>query len=204
MDGLYPFVKNTMPFSILPAVLCGALPSPSFQPHIPDKSPRYFSYLLSSPSDPRVPPGLSYHLGEIWLKELEKVTAVVTATKPVPMKLVLAPFLTLVAKTPNKATCQQIQASLIDPLLSALSPPTSSDESPPPKRSKPGSPQDNLPNLLANSCLSPQDEPSNRRQLWKGVLEYIFEVASQGDSRDSNRKRLYAICNANIDEGDNV
>jgi hypothetical protein len=34
------------------------------------------------------------------------------------------------------------------------------------------------------------------------VLEYIFEVASREDSKDSNRRKLYAICNANLDEAD--
>ena len=120
------------------------------------------------------------------------------------MGLVLAPFLTLAAKTQNKVTYEQIQANLIDPLLSALSPtPGSADQLLPPKRLKASPTQDDLPNLLANSCLSPQDEPLGRNQLRKGVLEYIFEVASQEDSRGSNRRKLYAICNANIfEDGD--
>ena len=148
-----------------------------------------------------MPPGLSYHLTEIWLTELGKASAIATAQKPVPIKLVLTPFLTLAAKTQNKVTYQQVQANLIEPLLSALSPsPGSADEPPPPKRLK--ATQDDLSDLLANSCLSPQDEPSDRNQLRKGMLEYIFEVASREDSRDSNRRKLYAICNANIDEDD--
>ena len=121
------------------------------------------------------------------------------------MKLVLAPFLTLAAKTQNKVTYEQIQANLIDPLLSALSPPPGSAEQlPPPKRLEANSTQDDLPNLLANSCLSPQDEPLDRSQLRKGVLEYIFEVASHEDSRGSNRRKLYAICSVNIDEDDDA
>lgn len=140
-----------------------------------------------------MPAGLSYHLSEIWLTELEKATAVAAAQKPVPLKLVLAPFLRFAAKTPNKVSCQQIQANLIEPLLSALSLSPGSDAS---------STQGDLPSLLANSCLSPQDQPSDRSLLRKGVVEYIFEVASQEDSRDSNRRKLYAICNANIDEDD--
>ena len=172
---------------------------------IADKSLRYLSCWLYSSSDSRVPPGLSYHLSEIWLTELGKASAVATAQKPVPMKFVLAPFLALAAMTQNRVTYQQIQANLIDPLLSALSPPPcSADLPPPPKRLKATATRDDIPDLLANSCLSPQDGPSDRSQLRKGVLEYIFEVASQEDSRDSNRRKLYAICNANIDEDDDV
>jgi hypothetical protein len=41
-------------------------------------------------------------------------------------------------------------------------------------------------------------------QLRKGVLEYMFEVASREDTKDSNRRRLYVICKANFDEDDDL
>ena len=162
--------------------------------------PHFYSPLYS-PSDPKVPPALSYHLSEIWLTELNKVSASASGSntrKPVPLKLVLAPFLTLAAQTPNKVTYQQLQANLIDPLIGFLSPP-GPDES-----SKAGGTCDNFSSLLTNSCLSPSDQPLDREQLLKGVLEYIFEVASREDSKDSNRRKLYAICNANLDEDDDA
>lgn len=152
------------------------------------------------PSDPRMPQGLSYHLTEIWLPELDKASA--DSTTAVPLKLILDPFLSLAARTPNKVTYQQVQTNLIDPLLSALSPPPESDEPPKPKRPKTNHTDDAFPHLLANSCLSPSDEPLDKSQLRKGVLEYVFEVASQEDTKDSNRRKLYAICKANVDEGD--
>ena len=155
---------------------------------------------LHSPSDPRMPQGLSYHLAEIWLQELDKASA--DSTTVVPLKLALDPFLSLAARTPNKVTYQKVQTNLIDPLLSALSPPPESDEPPKPKRPKTNHAEDAFPHLLANSCLSPSDEPLDKSQLRKGVLEYVFEVASQEDSKDSNRRRMYAICKANIDEDD--
>ena len=166
---------------------------------------RRFYSPLHSPSDPRVPPALSYHLSEIWLTELDKVSASASASntrKPVPLKLVLAPFLTLAAQTPNKMTYQQLQANLIDPLIGALSLP--GPDEPLPGRSKAGGTCDDFPSLLTNSCLFPSDEPLDRGQLLKGLLEYVFEVASREDSKDSNRRKLYAICNANIDEDDDV
>ena len=167
---------------------------------IADKSLRY-----RSPSDPRAPQGLAYHLTETWLTELEKALAAVASQKPVPMRLVFEPFLTFAAKTPNKVTYKQIEANLVDPLLTALAPsPVLTDELPQSNRLKTSSGGDDLPNLLANSCLSPQNEPLDRSQLRKGLLEYIFEVASQEGSRDSNRRKLYAICNANINEDDDA
>lgn len=161
---------------------------------------------LYSPSDPKVPPALSYHLSEIWLTELDKASASASGSntrKPVPLKLVLAPFLTLAAQTPNKVTYQQIQANLIDPLLGALSQP-GPGEPPLPEPSKADGTCDDFPSLLTNSCLSPSDERLDRGQLLKGVLKYLFEVASREDSKDSNRRKLYAICNANLDEDDDV
>ena len=174
-----------------------------YPPRSADKSPRPPS--LHSPSDARVPPGIAYHLSEIWLTELDKACVSASAAaprKPVPLMSVLAPFLTLAAQTPNKVTYQQIQTNLIDPLLAALSSPPDSDESPLPKGPKRNSAQDDFSGLLTNSCLSGSDQPLDRSRLLKGVLEYIFEVASREDSKDSNRRKLYAICNANLDEDD--
>ena len=207
MNGHRPSVRNTIPFSVPLAVRYGESAGlVRFRRHkIADKSLRYLPCSLCSPSDPRVPSGLSYHLSEIWLTELDKASAIATTQKPIPMKPVLAPFLALAARAQNRVTYQQIETNLIDPLLSALSPPPGlADQPPPPKRLKASSTRDDLPNLLANSCLSPQDEPSDRSQLRKGVLKYIFEVASQEDSRDSNRRKLYAICNANLDDDDDA
>ena len=155
--------------------------------------------LFPSPSDPKAPQGLTYHLTEIWLPELDKASATFTAQKPVPFRLALAPFLALAAKTPNKVTTQQVQADMIDPLLSALSPLPEPDEPPIPNRSKTSRTEHQFPHLLANSCLSPSDEPIDKSQLRKGLLEYIFEVASREDSRDSNRRKMYAVYSANID-----
>ena len=132
---------------------------PPFQ--IADKSLRYIS-----PSDPSAPQGLAYHLTETWITELEKALAAVASQKPVPMRLVFEPFLTFAAKTPNKVTYKQIEANLIDPLLTALAPsPGLTDELPKSNRLKTSSGGGDLPNLLTNSCLSPQDEPLDRGQF---------------------------------------
>jgi ribosomal RNA-processing protein 1 len=44
----------------------------------------------------------------------------------------------------------------------------------------------------------------DKSQLRKGVLEHIFEVASREDSKDSNRRKMYAICKTNIDEDEDL
>ena len=198
MIGLHSFVKSITRSSIPPAAPCGEPQLASCRSRA-DKSPRS----LFSPSDIKVPPSLVYHLSDIWLTELDKVCASAAVTlKPVPLKLVLAPFLTFAATTPSKAAYKQIQTNLIDPLLAALFPPPEPGGPSLPKRSQAGVTQNDFSHLLANSCLSPSDEPSDRRRLLKGVLEYLFEVASREDTKGSNRRKLYAICNANLDEDD--
>ena len=105
------------------------------------------------------------------------------------------PFLIFGAKTPNKTAYEKVQANLIEPLISALSPPLKPEAS---------CTEVEFSHLLANSCLSPSDGSMDRSQLLKGLLEYIFEVASQEDSKDANRRKMYAICKANIDEDDDL
>lgn len=44
----------------------------------------------------------------------------------------------------------------------------------------------------------------DKDRLRKGVLDYIFQVASREDSKDSNRRKMYAICRTNIDDDDEL
>ena len=126
MNGHRPSVRNTIPFSVPLAVRYGESAGlVRFRRYrIADKSLRYLPCSLCSPSDPRVPSGLSYHLSEIWLTELDKASVIATTKKPVPVKPVLAPFLALAARAQNGMTYQQIKAKLINPSLSALPPPS--------------------------------------------------------------------------------
>ena len=206
MNGPDPFVNNTM-LSYIPWAVRYGKP---FNPPCPTLHIRKLTTLdpfslffpfHRSPSDPRTPQGLSYHLIEIWLPELEKASQDSTAQKSMPLKLLLAPLLALAAKTPNKVTYQQVQANLLEPLLSALSSPQNPEGSLIPAARA----DDEFPHLLANATLSQSDEPPvDKNMLRQGLLKYIFEVASREDSKDSNRKRLYAICSANIDEDDDI
>lgn len=59
--------------------------------------------------------------------------------------------------------------------------------------------RDDLADILVNSCLLPLSGASDKSPRL-GALEYALEVASQDDSWD--RRKLYAVCNVNLDEVD--
>ncbi|KII93163.1 hypothetical protein PLICRDRAFT_87582 [Plicaturopsis crispa FD-325 SS-3] len=158
------------------------------------------------PDDIRVPAGLPYHLADIYLEELDKIMANPTSpsSQPAPLATILAPFLTLAARTPTSTTYKHIQSALFDSLFDALKPPPSEDsESRSRKRPRLSTPT--YPNLLPNACFtlpSPAGAMA-RSPLRKALLRKVFEVASQEDTRDANRRRMYGIWkNGMADEDD--
>ena len=151
--------------------------------------------LFCSPDDTRVPTSLAYHLSDIYLEELDKALAnsPVESPLPAPLSTLLAPFFVLSSRTPTTITYQRIQTALIDPLLTALSPRVDSDDQPSRKRPRLSSPT--FDNLVSNSCASePVSEGAQSTlSLRKIVLKQLFDVASEPDTRDANRRRLYAL-----------
>ncbi|KAJ7751319.1 nucleolar protein,Nop52-domain-containing protein [Mycena maculata] len=158
---------------------------------------------LFSPADIRVPTSLAYHLADIFVEELEK--ALTTASEPMPpapLSTLLSPFFTLAARTPTSATYKRIQSELFTPLFSALSLPQPEDQ-PPQKRIRleAGVPQQAYPTLVSNACF---DNPSDGRIaaviLRKKLLRRIFEIASEPDTRDSSRRKMYALFKESTDD----
>ncbi|KAJ7110043.1 Nop52-domain-containing protein [Mycena epipterygia] len=150
------------------------------------------------PTDIRVPTSLAYHLSDIFIDELEKVLA--TAPEPLlpaPLSTLLTPFFVLAARTPTSVTYKRIQSEVFTPLFSALSPaPPPEDQPPAPKRIRldPGIQQPEYPALVANACFdSPSDGNIEGVVLRKKLLRRIFEIASEPDTRDSSRRKMYAL-----------
>ncbi|KAH0591027.1 Ribosomal RNA processing protein 1 like protein [Termitomyces sp. J132] len=151
------------------------------------------------PSDLRVPTGLAYHLADIYVEELDKVLSLSTSPAdilPAPLHPLLMPFLSLAAQTPVAVTCKRIQSSLIDPLFSALKT-LSDEEQPKSKRARlatTGNQPGLYPCVVINSCYEdPKTEGSiYGHTLRKKLLRLVFEIASQPETRDSNRRKLYA------------
>ncbi|THV07530.1 Nop52-domain-containing protein [Dendrothele bispora CBS 962.96] len=164
-----------------------------------------------NPTDTRVPSSLPFHLSDIYLEELDK--AMKTSSKdsdisPTPLKPLLIPFFRLAARTNASTTSKHLQSTLIQPLLSSFS---SSSEEPGDLRSKKrrrlnsGSDGEEplYPSINANSCF---DEPTSSSLscpvLKQKILKEIFKIAGEPESRDSNRRRLYALWKEEKDDDD--
>ncbi|KAJ7446482.1 nucleolar protein,Nop52-domain-containing protein [Mycena galericulata] len=149
------------------------------------------------PTDIRVPTSLAYHLSDIFIEELEKALAAATEPSlPAPLSTLLTPFFTLASRTPTSATYKRIQSELFTPLFSALSPPRPRADQPPQKRLRldPDVQQQQYPTLVANACFdSPSDGKIEAPILQKKLLRRLFEIASEPDTRDSSRRKMYAL-----------
>ncbi|KAI0964425.1 hypothetical protein AcW1_001248 [Taiwanofungus camphoratus] len=160
------------------------------------------------PDDTRVPASLAYHLADIYLEELDKALAPTPAPPPpppsptpAPLSTLLAPFFALAARTPTNATYQRIQSALLDPLFAALRP-APVDAEPSHKRRRLSAPA--YPHLRANACADDPgaEGPLEGSALRRALLRRMFDVASGQDTRDSNRRKLYALWKNNAEDDD--
>lgn len=162
----------------------------------------------TSPTDPRVPSSLAYHLCDIYLDELEKVLASSEEDETdeernlVPLPALLSPFVILAARTPTKATVSRVQEAVLTPLLSAwassLSPPSPAqsdedhdDDGRRAKRRRLG--VDEYGDIVKGSCtgLGDGEESTGARALHAAVMKLVWDTATKEDARDANRRRLY-------------
>ncbi|KAF8216044.1 nucleolar protein,Nop52-domain-containing protein [Mycena galopus ATCC 62051] len=145
------------------------------------------------PTDIRVPTSLAYHLSDIYVEELDKALASAPEPTPAPLSTLLAPFFTLAARTPTSITYKRVQSEVFAPLFHALSPPPPEDQPPAHKRMR-LDPNVQYPTLVANASF---DRPSEGKIeggiLRKKLLRRIFEIASEPDTRDSSRRKMYAL-----------
>jgi len=155
------------------------------------------------PDDIRTPTSLSYHLADIYLEELDKALAKspVDSPLPAPLSILLAPFLTLAARTPVTVTYQRLQSALLGPLFDVLSPEREDDE---PVRKRPRLSSPEYPTLVSNACaMDPKAEGAvEKRTLKSALLKRMFEVASEQDTRDANRRRMYALWKEHMEDED--
>ncbi|KAF9454115.1 Nop52-domain-containing protein [Macrolepiota fuliginosa MF-IS2] len=154
------------------------------------------------PTDTRVPMGLSSHLSDIYVEELDKALALTAEQLPLPAPLgvLLDPFFFLMAQTSNLTICKRVQASLLEPLLEALAPTPRSEDEPALKRLRKET--DPYPNLVANACIKdPKTSgPLDSTVLRKKLLRAVFEVASLPETKDASRRKMYAIWKEGAEE----
>ena len=161
----------------------------------------------NSPSDPKVPTSLAFHLADVYIEELDKALANAASTPPAPLHTLIHPFLILAAQTPSSVAYKHIQSTLFDPLFSALLNCSLADEFPGQKRARlnPAVGEDQAyPNVVANACYEdPVSEGAvDGLVLHRKLLKSVFEVASQPETKDSNRRKMYALWKDRGEDGD--
>ncbi|KAJ7170050.1 nucleolar protein,Nop52-domain-containing protein [Mycena filopes] len=149
------------------------------------------------PADIRVPTSLAYHLSDIFVEELEKAMAAAPEPfLPAPLSTLLAPFLTLAAQTPTSTTYKRVQTEVFTPLFSALAPSRPPEDQPVQKRMRldPDAEQQKYPTLVSNACFDhPKGGKIEGAILRKRLLRRIFEIASDPKTKDSSRRKMYAL-----------
>ncbi|KDR85462.1 hypothetical protein GALMADRAFT_234350 [Galerina marginata CBS 339.88] len=157
-------------------------------------------------SDIRVPASLSYHIADIYIEELDKALGVTPSPPSAPLAILFEPFIVLAARTPTSVTYKRIQSALFEPLLGALSPESSGDDGPPKsKRIRLCADADSYSHVVSNACYSNSESegPVDGTELRKRLLRRIFEVASEPETRDSSRRKMYALWKESYEEGPN-
>ena len=147
-----------------------------------------------SPSDIRVPASLAYHIADIYIEELDKALGTAVSPLPAPLATLLEPFLYLAARTPTSTIYNRIQSALVEPLFDALVPERDpDDDSPKAKRIRLSF--DSPTFLKSNACLEDPELDGHMEGavLKKKLLRRIFEIASQPETRDSSRRKMYAL-----------
>ncbi|KAF8973522.1 nucleolar protein,Nop52-domain-containing protein [Flammula alnicola] len=154
------------------------------------------------PSDIRVPASLAYHIGDIYVEELDKALGTSSSPPPAPLGTLFDPFFALAARTPTSVTYKRIQSALFEPLFTALVLEPISEGEPPRSKRIRLSVETTYPHIAANACYSDSEQEGrvDGATLKRKLLRRIFEVASQPDARDSNRRKMYALWKETYDE----
>ncbi|KAG8942601.1 hypothetical protein FRC04_003588 [Tulasnella sp. 424] len=181
-----------------------------------------YEYILTRPNgpldpdDPKHITSLAYHLADVYLEELEKALDSSESTCPVPILDVIHPFLAFAARTPVKASVPRLQDAIFQPLTSALA--QAASEEPPTKRARlaTGTPSPAFSTTIARSTLDHSrhykskaststtaldSAPSEPQEIRKAILKAILDIGGQPETREHNRKKLFAFWKAATAEG---
>lgn len=157
-----------------------------------------------------MPVGLTYHVCQIYLEELNKAIGIEAEDEsehhsPAPLLTLLAPLFTLAARAPITRTYDRVQEDAFVPLLDTLKP--SEEEDGPRSRKRPrleaGVSSAPLAHLVANACANdPKDGPQKSAVLLKALLDQIMNKAGEDGTRDASRRRMYALYKKYADDVD--
>jgi len=143
--------------------------------------------------DGKTPTSLLYHLTDIYLEELDKALRATQTALPAPLIQLLQPFIDLLGQTSSNITFTRINDSVLEPILNALSCTSSSDNTSDPTHIKLCLTERDFTSLCTNACTRAISTPESPAEVRISLLKTVFTSASHRDTRDSNRRKLYAI-----------
>ncbi len=164
-----------------------------------------FLFVLVSPQDTRVPTSLAYHLTDIYLEELDKaIGSSSQPTLPAPLSTLITPFFSLAARTTVNTTYKRVQDALLEPMFTALSPRQIDHTKGDTRSSKRARVEVLYEDTVSNACLSdPKKEGAMEMGVVrKALLTYMFDVASKPETRDANRRKMYALWKSMAEDAD--
>ncbi|KZO91260.1 Nop52-domain-containing protein [Calocera viscosa TUFC12733] len=126
------------------------------------------------PIDPKIPQALAYHIADLYLDELEKVVADLPDASAPPLPLLAQPFIHSCSLHNSKITFDRMLSALFSPLFYSLATPRVED-----------TPYPNLMGALGKA--------EARKDVKKELMKRWFDEASQADTKEVNRRKMYRI-----------
>lgn len=147
---------------------------------------------------------LKYHLADIYLEELDKALAWDSEAgdeRPprAPIDTLIVPFLTLLTRTTSNHTFDRVMSTVLEPLVQSLAPAVSSE---PPSKKRRRLLGTEMSFVADNACTKAAPAKTDKSALHQALLKQVFSVASERDTRDSNRRRLYKFWKSNLEDDD--
>lgn len=172
------------------------------------------------PNDVKVPDGITYHLADVYLEELERAASTVdeeedgAPSESLPLLVLLQPFITTMAACHSPLVYDRITNEVIGPIMKDClafqeqeEEKTRSEKKRKATSQKAGSKRRKADQHLSEEETSDEDEVSSCQfanvlqqsgksgaELRRDIFEAIFQIASRSDSLDARRRRLYKMC----------
>lgn len=147
-----------------------------------------------SVESPKTPHSLTFHLSDIFLDELERVSAA-SSSDSIPLIALLQPYMRTLAVAPSSPIFARLVDNLFKPLLTAFFPAPSKPQ--PRRRKKDGPPpaRPSYPHILEH-CEEGRGDRSGEAEskgqvAGKQVVASLFRVGGQPDIDEHNRRKIY-------------
>lgn len=157
-----------------------------------------------SVNDAKIPHSLCYHLGDIFVDEVERLASSThsasssSPSRTLPLNSLLSPFIHTLAITPSNTIFTRLTENIFTPLLDASLPPS---PLPPHKRRRGVAPpvRPEYPGILALAKEGGEKEEGSEErgeEIGKAVLRRLFEEGGKVDTSETNRRRIYMFVGA--------